>query len=244
MDLKRAKENRREGWYGHGAALVVHSWTYLLALHLTGSATVKGSEVAGQLTELENVSKENREASQTESISTKREESRVPFSLASDTESVDSLDIQSKTEQDTVADTDQDSAKPADTTDGSLCPPRLHRLSSSDSYLSREDSTKSLLWYGSSLDFEVGPFAKCNSLEPQQSHLKTINESNLEAKLGELQPGQGRYTTIHRTSTPAHEVRLALDGQERNPAPLKPLIVEFEHDVGGGSSPESSGRGL
>lgn len=207
-----------------------------------GSATVKGSDVAGQLTELENVSQENRELSQTGSMSTKSEESRVPFTLASDTESVESLDIQSKYDQDAVADGDQDSAKPADVTDGSLLPPRPNRLSSTDSYLSREDSTKSLLWYGSSLDFEVGPYAKCSSLETQQPQLEKINESNLEAKLGELQQGQGRHKTIHRTSTPAHEVRLALDGGEGNAAPLKPVIVEFEHDGGGRSSPESSGR--
>lgn len=225
-------------------SLVVHSWTYLLALHFTGSATVKGSEVAGQLTELENVSQENRELSQTGSMSTKSEESRVPFTLASDTESVESLEIQSKSDQDAVADGDQDSAKPVDVTDGSLLPPRLNRLSSTDSYLSREDSTKSLLWYGSSLDFEVGPYAKCSSLETQQPQLEKINESNLEAKLGELQQGQGRRKTIHRTSTPAHEVRLALDGGEGNAAPLKPVIVEFEHDGGGRSSPESSGRGV
>lgn len=202
-----------------------------------GSGTVKDSEVAGQLSDPKNGGKDNQETSHTASISTVNEETRVPFSLASDTDSVDSLEIQSKTDQDAVTGMEQDSIKTTDATDG-FFPSRANRLSSVDSYLSREDSMKSLPWYGSSLDFEVAPYTSVS----QQSHLEKINESNLEPNLEDLHLGTGHHRTMNRTSTPAHEVRLAREGEGDYAAPLKPVTVEFDHDLGGRSSPESSGR--
>ncbi|KAJ7379788.1 hypothetical protein OS493_012534 [Desmophyllum pertusum] len=121
-----------------------------------------------------------------------------------------------------------------DATDAGLFSLRSHRLSSSDSYLSTQDNAKSMAWYGSSLDFDVGPYSKCAGSESPKL-LDKISESSLESKLEEL-----HHRPMNRTSTPSHEVRLGA-GEEGVVEPLTPVIEEFNHDVGGGSSPESSG---
>ena len=196
--------------------------------------TAKDSEAAGQPQDSKDVSKES---FNTESTAT--DEHKVAFSLVSDTDSVESLDMQSKTEHDTDTRTDA-----MDATDSGLFPPRMKRLSSSDSYLSHQDSMKSMPWYGSSLDFDVGPYAKCTGMESQQLQLDKISESSLEPNLEDLHLGHGRNRTMNRTSTPAHEVRLGAEEEMGSPAPLKLVKVGFDLDMGGRSSPESSGRGL
>lgn len=206
----------------------------IMALFVAGSATAEDSKAAGQPKDSKDV---NKESCNTERTTT--DEHRVVFSLAKDTDSVESLDMQSKTEHDT--DTQADAM---DATDSGLFPPRMKRLSSSDSYLSHQDSMKSMPWYGSSLDFDVGPYGKCAGLESQQSQLDKISESSLEPNLEDLHLGHGCDRTMNRTSTPAHEVRLAGEEEMGSPAPLKLVKVGFDLDMGGRSSPDSSGRGL
>lgn len=194
-------------------------------MHFAGSATAKEAEAAGQFQLSKDASKESKENT--------NEEHKVAFSMASDTDSLDSLDMQSKAEQDTDVRVNDESNKPMDATDAGLFSLRSHRLSSSDSYLSTQDNAKSMAWYGSSLDFDVGPYSKCAGSESPKL-LDKISESSLE----EL-----HHRPMNRTSTPSHEVRLGA-GEEGVVEPLTPVIEEFNHDVGGGSSPESSGIGL
>ena len=207
-----------------------------------GSVTAKDSDAAGQLKNSRDVTKENREVCNAESSA--NEEHKVVFCMASDTDSVESFEMQSKAEQDTHSHPSEDSNKPMDDTDSGLFAPRTSRLSSSDSYLSHQDSMKSMPWYGSSLDFDVGPYAtKCSGSESQQLQLDKISESSLESKIEDLHLGHGDQRTLNRTSTPAHEVRFGPGEEGGSAVPLKPVKEEFDHDMGGRSSPESSGRG-
>lgn len=212
----------------------------MVTLLFTGSVTAKDSEAASQLQDSKDVSKESRESCNTQRRSA-TEEQKVVFSVASDTDSVDSLEIPSKTEQDTDSHPDEDSSKALDSTDSGLFAQRAKRLSSSDSYLSHQDSMKSMPWYGSSLDFDVGPYAKFPGSESQQ--LDKISESSLETKLDDLHLGHGHHRAMNRTSTPTREVRFAPGDEEGSAVPLKPLKEEFDHDTGSRSSRESSGRG-
>ena len=203
----------------------------------------KESEAAGQLKDSRDTSKASRESCNTESSS--NEEQKVLFALASDTDSVESLDMQSKCEQDTDTQAHEDSNKELDTSDSGLFAyQRTKRLSSSDSYLSHQDSMKTMPWYASSLDFDVGPDVKGTDLESPQLQLDKISESHLETKLEELHLGHAGHRTMNRTSTPAHEVRFNPGEDEISVVPLKPVKEEFDNDMGGRSSPESSGRGL
>lgn len=214
--------------------MVLFEDNILMALFVTGSVTAEDAKAAGQPKDSKD---EHKGSCNTESTATN--EHRVAFSLVNDTDSVESLDMQSKTEHDTDT-----QAGAMDATDSGLFPPRMKRLSSSDSYLSHQDSIKSMPWYGSSLDFDVGPYAKCAGLESQQSQLDKISESSLEPNLEDLHLGHRRDRTMNRTSTPAHEVRLAGEGEMGSPTPLKIVKVGFDLDMGGRSSPESSGGGL
>lgn len=214
-----------------------------ITLHFSGSETAKESEAAGQLQDSKDVIHQSRQSFHTES--TVSEEHKVVFNLAGDTDSVESLEMHSKTEHDTDVIADDTSIKAEDDVDGGLFPTRTSRLSSTDSYLSHQDSMKSLPWYGSSLDFDVGPYSKYPSSEPQNLlQLDKISESSLERNLEDLHVGPGPHRTMNRTSTPAHEVRLEIGEVGGNAAPLRPVKEEFDHDMGGRSSPESSGRGL
>lgn len=170
------------------------------------------------------------------------EEHKVSFSLASDTDSLESLEMQSKTEQDTEGHANEESNKPVDATDGGIFSQRLNRLSSSDSYLSSQDNVKSMAWYGSSLDFDVGQGPNYAGSESPKL-LDKINESSLESKLEELRLGQVPHKSMNRTSTPSHGVRFG-QGEEGNVEPLSAVKEEFNHDTGGRSSAESSGGGL
>lgn len=198
-----------------------------------GSVTAKETEAAGQL---------SKDAMRKDSKESSHEEHKVAFSLASDTDSLDSLDMQSKAEQGTEVHANEDSDKPVDATDAGLFSQRLNRLSSSDSYLSSQDNVKSMAWYGSSLDFDVSSCSKYPGSESPKL-LDKINESSLESKLEELPLGQVNHKSMNRTSTPSYEVRLD-QGEVGNVEPLSPVKEEFNHDMGGRSSPESSGRGL
>ena len=193
----------------------------IATLCFAGSVTAKETEAAGQFQLSKDANKESREST--------NEEHKVGFSLASDTDSVESLEMQSKADQDTDV----------DATDGRF-KQRLNRLSSSDSYLSSQDNVKSMAWYGSSLDFDVSPCSKYQGSESPKM-LDKISESSLETKLEDLHLGHHR--PLNRTSTPSHEVRVG-EGEEGMAQPLKPVKEEFNHDIGGGSSAESSGRGL
>lgn len=202
-----------------------------MVLFSAGSVTVKESETAGQLSK-DAVRKDSKESS--------HEEQRVTFSMASDTDSLDSLDVQSKADQDTEVHANEESDKPVDAIDAGLFSQRMNRLSSSDSYLSSQDNVKS--WYGSSLDFDVSSCSKYPGSESLKL-LAKINESSLESKLEELHLAQVNHRSLNRTSTPSHEVRLD-QGEVGNVEPLSPVKEEFNHDTEGRSSPESSGRGL
>ena len=193
----------------------------------TGSVTTEDSDAAGQRKEPKGISKETKEKCNTESNT--NEEQKAVFSLASDTDSIESLEMHSKSEHDTDSQANEDPSKAVDATDG-LPTRRTQRLSSSDSYFSHQDS-KTMPWYASSLDFEMGPDAKLAGSESPQLHLDRINESHLEANLDELH--QVNHRTLNKTSTPSREVRFVPGGKG-----------EFDHDMGGRSSPDSSGRGL
>jgi len=193
-----------------------------------GSVTAKETEAAGQLSK-DAVRKDSKESSHVEQ--------KVSFALASDTDSLDSLDIQSKTDQDTETQANEESV---DATDVGLFSQRINRLGSSDSYLSSQDNVKS--WYGSSLDFDVSSCSKYPGSESPKL-LDKISESSLESKLEELHLGKVSHRSMNRTSTPSHEVRTD-HGEVGNVETLSPVKEEFDHDTGGGSSQESSGRGL
>lgn len=201
--------------------------------------TAEDSDVAGRLKEPKSISKETKEKSNTESNT--NEEQKTVFSLASDSDSVDSLEMHSKSEHDTDSHANEDPSKAVDTTDG-LCTQRTQRLSSSDSYFSHQDSLKAMPWYASSLDFETGPDGKLAGSESPQLHLDRINESHLEVNLDELH--QVNHRTLNKTSTPSREVRFVPEGKGVSSEPLKSVKGEFDHDVGGRSSPNSSGTGL
>lgn len=205
-----------------------------MMLLFAGSVTVKETEAAGQF-------QPSKDAIRKESKESTTEEHKVAFSLASDTDSLESLEMQSKAEHDTEVHANEESDKPVDATDVGIFSQRLNRLSSSDSYLSSQDNVKSMAWYGSSLDFDSTCTKYAGSESPKL--LDKINESSLESKLEDLHLGQVSHRSMNRTSTPSHEVRL-VQGEEGNMEPSSPVKEEFNHDTGSRSSPESSGGGL
>ena len=227
ISISKAKHLPSFGNRGPGNSEMGHSAIFTDYHSFTGSVTTEDSDAAGQRKEPKGISKETKEKCNTESNT--NEEQKAVFSLASDTDSMESVEMHSKSEHDTDSHANEDPSKAVDTTDG-LPTQRTQRLSSSDSYFSHQDS-KTMPWYASSLDFEMGPDAKLAGSESPQLHLDRINESHLEANLDELH--QVNHRTLNKTSTPSREVRFVPGGKG-----------EFDHDMGGRSSPDSSGRGL
>lgn len=198
-------------------------------LFLVGTVARKDTEAAGQLQPSKDANKESKESS--------TEEPKVSFTLASDTDSVESLEMPSRADEDAGAMANEDSENMPD----GRFRQRLNRLSSSDSYLSSQDNMKSMAWYGSSLDFDVSPSSKYAPGCESPKMLGKIDESSLESKLEDLQLSQHR--PVYRTSTPSRDARLG-EGEEGVLQPLTTVKEEFNHDIGGRSSAESSGRGL
>lgn len=196
---------------------------------MVGTVTRKDTEAAGQLQPSKDANKESKESS--------TEEPKVGFTLASDTDSVESLDMPSRADEDAGAMANEDYENMPD----GRFRQRLNRLSSSDSYLSSQDNMKSMAWYGSSLDFDVSPCSKYAPGSESPKMLGKIDESSLESKLEDLQLSQHR--PVYRTSTPSRDARLG-EGEEGVLQPLTTVKEEFNHDTGGRSSAESSGRGL
>lgn len=207
-------------------------------MHFAGSVTAKEAEAAGQVQLAKDA------AMHKESKESTYEKHKVAFSVASDTDSVESLEmLQSKADQVTDMHANEDSDKPLDATDVGIFSQRLNRLSSSDSYLSSQDNMKSMAWYGSSLDFDVGSGTKYASSESPKL-LDKINESSLESRLEDLHLGPVPHKSMNRTSTPSHEVRFGQGEEGGNVELLSPVKEEYNHDMGGRSSTESSGGGL
>ena len=164
-------------------------------------------------------------------------------SVPSDTDSSDSLDTHAKGEQDSERRVSEESNNVEDSTDLGLFPSRLNRGSSSDSCLSHPDTLKSMEWYGSSLDFEVSSYSQCAAPEPRQL-LGKISESSLECKLDESGLVGRRPLKDNRTSTPSGEIGCGQrDAREAESKKGVEGAEGFNHDAGGRSSPESSGRG-
>ena len=82
----------------------------------TGSVTTEDSDAAGQRKEPKGISKETKEKCNTESDT--NEEQKAVFSLASDTDSIESLEMHSKSEHDTDSQANEDPSKAVDATDG------------------------------------------------------------------------------------------------------------------------------
>lgn len=178
-------------------------------LYGSGSATAKEEEGAGRLP---------KDADKETEAKTKQRDPKpemvYPFrpvsGLASDTDSVDSEDLVKSTEADAVSDISTYS-KPEDVKDSCLLATQL----STDSYiLGRQDTGRSMEWYGTSMDMDVGNFSHSTAAEAGQL-MSRINESHLELKAADLE----------------NEV----SGGSRTPAD------DYE---GSRSSPDLSGRGM
>ena len=123
---------------------------------------------------------------------------------------MDSEDLVKSTEADAVSDISTYS-KPEDVKDSCLLATQL----STDSYiLGRQDTGRSMEWYGTSMDMDVGNFSHSTAAEAGQL-MSRINESHLELKAADLE----------------NEV----SGGSRTPAD------DYE---GSRSSPDLSGRGM